>query len=112
MSVVYVTNRSSDRLAVMYAYKELEFPVGKSVEIPLEAAQYIFGYGKDDKESCLAHLGWIRLHSELEQGMEKLSKFHIQTEAPEQNRSLPSAVGVVPLRLEKAAGGKVTQRAA
>ena len=110
--MIYVTNNSDQDLRDGFGGVFYDFQKGKTLEIPEEAARHIFGYGKDDKESCLAHLGWIRLHSELEQGMEKLSKFDIQTEAPEQNRSLPSAVGVVPLRLEKAAGGKVTQRAA
>lgn len=112
MSVVYVTNNTPDKLTVMFAYKELEFPPGKTVEVADEAARHIFGYGDNNKEPYLARLGWIRLHSELEQGMEKLSKFDIQTEAPEQNRSLPSAVGVVPLLVEKRAGGKSNPRAA
>ena len=112
MSVVYVTNHSDKELSASFNYVNLSFPIGKTVEISQDAARHVFGYGDNDKEPYLARLGWIRLHSELEQGMEKLSKFDIQTEAPQQNRSLPSAVGVVPLRLEKAAGGKVTQRAA
>jgi hypothetical protein len=41
-----------------------------------------------------------------------LARFDISEQQPEQNRSLPSAVSVVPLRIEKSVGGKVTQRAA
>jgi hypothetical protein len=44
--------------------------------------------------------------------METLKKVNISTEPPEKNRSLPSAVGVVPLRIEKSVGGKVNQRVA
>jgi hypothetical protein len=105
--LVYVTNNSDKELVSEYSYKEYKFPVGKTVEVPLKAAQHILGYGQENKEPYLARLGFIRLHSDLEQGLEKLAKFDISSEAPvEKNRSLPSAVGVVPLHVEKRAGGK------
>lgn len=110
---VYVTNRSDKALSFVYAYKNYEFPVGKSVQIPVDAAQHIFGHGDVNKEPYLARLGWIRLHSELEQGIERLSQFIISAEPfVEENRSLPSAVGVVPLHVEKRAGGSTRQRVA
>jgi hypothetical protein len=65
-----------------------------------------------NKEKYLSYLGFIRLHSELEEGLERLAKFKISEQPPEQNRSLPSAVGVIPLRIEKSAGGKVNSKAA
>lgn len=110
---VFVTNKSESKLVFTYEYKQIEFPIGKPVEIPLKAAKFIFGHGITDKEPILARLGWIRLHSELEQGLEKLAKFVI-TDQPfiSEDRSLPSAVGVVPLHVEKRAGGKSNQRAA
>jgi hypothetical protein len=110
---VFVTNKSESKLVFTYEYKQIEFPIGKPVEISLKAAKFIFGHGVTDKEPILARLGWIRLHSELEQGLEKLAKFVI-TDQPfiSEDRSLPSAVGVVPLHVEKRAGGKANQRAA
>lgn len=110
--VVYVTNNSDKKLESSYAYKQYVFPVGVSVELPVDAARHIFGYGANNKEPYLSYLGFIRLHSELEEGLERLAKFEITSEPPQQNRSLPSAVGVVPLHVEKRAGGKSTQRAA
>jgi hypothetical protein len=111
--LIYVTNRSEHDLVSNYAYERYEFPVNKTVALSPEAAMHIFGYGVDNKEPYLARLGFIRLHSELEQALERLSKFEISSEAPvEKNRSLPSAVGVVPLRVEKHAGGKSSLRAA
>lgn len=110
---VFVTNQSETKLVFTYEYKPIEFPVGKSVEISLKAAKFIFGHGITDKEPILARLGWIRLHSELEQGLEKLAKFAITDQPLEsKDRSLPSAVGVVPLHVEKRVGGKANQRAA
>ena len=110
---VFVTNNSDAKLVFTYEYKPIEFPIGKSVEIPLRAAKFIFGHGVTDKEPILSRLGWVRLHSELEQGLERLAKFEITDQPLEsKDRSLPSAVGVVPLHVEKRAGGKANQRAA
>ena len=110
--LVYVTNNSENKLTAEYAYEEYNFPAGKTVALSPQAARHIFGYGDDNKEPYLARLGFIRLHSELDEALEKLSKFEISDQPPQQNRSLPSAVGVVPLHVEKRAGGKATQRAA
>ena len=109
---VFVTNNSENNLTFEFAYKEYKFPVGTPVGIPPQAAKHIFGYGDDNKEPYLARLGFIRLHSEMEEALEKLAKFEITDHLPEKNRSLPSAVGVVPLHVEKRVGGKSTQRAA
>ena len=110
--LVYVTNKSGKKLEMSYAYKMYEFPVDETVQVPLEAAKHIFGHGVVNKEPYLVALGFIRLHSELDEGLERLAKFEITSEPPQQDRSLPSAVGVVPLHVEKRAGGKSTQRAA
>jgi len=109
---VFVTNRSDTALTDGYGGIFYEFLKGKPVEVPVHVAKHVFGYGAEDKEPYLARLGWIRSHSDLNSGIERLSKFEITAQAPEQHRSLPSAVSVVPLRIEKSVGGKVTQRAA
>jgi hypothetical protein len=111
--LIYVTNNSDKELVMDYAFESYVFPVGKTVALSEKAVKHIFGYGVENKEPYLARLGWVRLHNELEQALEKLAKFEISTEAPvEQNRSLPSAVGVVPLRVERRGGGKSSLRAA
>ena len=110
---VFVTNQSDKPLVVTYNYKSVEFPIGKPVEITTVAAHFIFGHGQTDKEPHLTRLGWVQLHSELNEGLERLSKFII-SDAPliEEDRSLPSAVGVVPLHVEKRGGGATRQRVA
>jgi hypothetical protein len=110
---VFVTNNSDKNLVVTYNYKRIEFPIGKSVETTMDTVRHVFGYGVTDKEPHLARLGWVTLHSELEQGLERLSKFIISdTPFVEKDRSLPSAVGVVPLHVEKRGGGATRQRVA
>ena len=110
--LVFVTNNSEKKLVAEYAYEEFVFPQGVTVKISHQAAKHIFGYGDNNKEPYLSRLGFIRLHSELDEALERLSQFEISDQPPQQNRSLPSAVGVVPLHVEKRAGGKSTQRAA
>ena len=110
--LIFVTNKSGQKLTAEFNYEEYNFPEEKTVALSPQAAKHIFGYGVDNKEPYLARLGFIRLHSELEQGLERLAQFEITSEPPQQDRSLPSAVGVVPLHVEKRAGGKSTQRAA
>ena len=110
--LVFVTNNSDKKLTAQYAYEEYKFPVGETVGLSPEAAKHIFGYGDSNKEPYLSRLGFIRLHSELEEGLERLAQFEITSEPPQQNRSLPSAVGVVPLPVERQVRGKSTQRAA
>jgi len=107
IETVYIPNNSEKRLVADFKYEQFEFPVSKTVPLSAEAARHIFGYGEQDKEPYLARLGFIRLHSELPQALERLAEFEISEEPPvEKNRSLPSAVGVVPLHVEKRAGGK------
>ena len=100
MELLYVTNNSDKELVATFSFESYKFSANETVALSPEAAQHIFGYGEEN-------------NSELEQALEKLSKFEISTEPPtEKNRSLPSAVGVVPLRVEKRAGGKSFPRAA
>jgi hypothetical protein len=110
--VVYVTNNSDKDLNFEYNFVGIEFPVGKTVEIPLKTAQHVLGYGDDDKEKYLVQLGLIRLHSELEEATERFKRIEISETNPKKNSSLPSAIGVVPLRIEKSLGGKSNQRVA
>jgi len=110
--VVYVTNNSNKDLNFEYNFVAIEFPVGKTVEIPLQTAKHVLGYGDNDKEKYLVQLGLIRLHSELEEATEKFRKIEVSETPPTKNRSLPSAVGVVPLHVEKRGEGKVNQRVA
>ena len=107
MDKVFVTNRSNIELTIGYDGVVYEFKKNESVEIPLAGAIQLFGYTLED---ILVRHGWIHTHAELEESLKKLDQFEITTEKPVKNSSLPSAVGVVPLRLEKGVGGKSFQK--
>ena len=110
--LVYVTNHTDKDLYAEYNYVGYDFPIGKTVELTAPAARHMLGYGDEEKEKYLVQLGLIRLHSELEEATEKFKRLQISEEYPQKNCSLPSAVGVVPLRIEKSVGGKSNQRVA
>lgn len=111
MSNLFVTNRTGEEFSVWFACKTYVFKCDEPVEVSAQMAKQVFGHGETDKETVLAHLGWIRLHSELKQGLERLSKVEITDSPPQTDRSLPSAVGVVPLPVERRAGGRNQARA-
>ena len=112
MSNIFVTNNSDQDLHDGYGGVFYDFKIGSTVEIPENVAQHIFGYGDENKEKYLVQLGLMRLHSELEEATEKFQKVTFSETAPSKGSSLPSAVGVVPLRIEKSVGGKSNQRVA
>jgi len=112
MSVVYVTNTGDTKLRDGCGGVFYDFPKNETVEIPLDAAKHIFGYMNPNKEPFLSRLGWVRSFAEIDKGFEKLSEFKISEQPPERNRSLPSAVGVVALHVEKRVERTVTKRAA
>lgn len=111
MSSIFVINRTDKKLKDGYAGVFYEFLPNQVVEVPLEVAQHVFGYGIDNKEPFLARLGWVKTANELDEGLERLSKWELLTEKPKKNDSLSPIVEPVPLRPVRAAGGKVLSAA-
>lgn len=111
MSMIFVTNKSDKVLKDGYAGKVYTFGKGETVEIPLEVAKHVFGYGDDNKEPYLARLGWITTANDMEKGLELLSKWVLSTEPPKKNDSLSPVVERVPLAVVKQRGGKVLSAA-
>jgi hypothetical protein len=110
--VVYVTNGDEQDFAAEFCAVEYTFKKGQTTELPAAAARHIFGYGDDNKLPYLTRLGWVRLNTDFDKGLERLAKITFSAEPPSKGRSLPSAVGVVPLPVEKRAEGKPNARAA
>ena len=110
MENVFVTNRTNTELTIGYDGVLYTFKKDEPVELPLHGAVKLFGYKLEDREHILVRHGWIHTHAELEEGLKRLDQFEITTERPQQDSSLPSAVGVVPLRIEKSAGGKFNNK--
>lgn len=106
MSNVYVTNNWDKPIKADYAYAYFNFPVGQTVEIPVDAARHIFGYMDINKEPYMIRLGFLKLSNEKDLALEILSKFKISEESPKKNHLVPSVVDRVPLPSARKVGGK------
>ena len=84
MTSVWVVNGSDDSLEDGWAGVRYAFKPGVPVEVPLEAARTIFGYQAENKVANLARLGWCKLATEVPQALERLEKFRILDERPEE----------------------------
>ena len=112
MSNIFVTNNSDQNLKDGYGGVFYDFKKGSTVEIPEEVATHIFGYKVEDKAPYLARLGWAKTTNDLDEGLERLSKWDLSTTPPQKNQSLSPLVERVPLPSQKKGGGKVLSNAA
>ena len=87
MTTKFVTNTWDKPISFDYAFKLYEFPVGKTVEIPEEAARHLFGYGQEDKEPFMTRLGLFKTRADIPDGLKILSKFVVTDEPPRKNHS-------------------------
>ena len=107
MTTKFVTNTWDKPISFDYAFKLYEFPVGKTVEIPEEAARHLFGYGQEDKEPFMTRLGLIKTRADIPDGLKILSKFVVTDEPPRKNHSLSPVVERVPPPAFKRVGGNL-----
>lgn len=81
-NTVFVTNTGTDRFSDAWDGKPYDFAPGKTVEVPIEVAAHIFGYGLEDKTPQIARLGWATTTKDLPEGLKRLSKFKIDENRP------------------------------
>lgn len=105
MTILYVTNKWEKPIAFSFEYKPYVFPVGETVEAPLDAVCHIFGYGDENKEPYMARLALIKTKNDIPEGLKILSKIVISDKPPTQDHSLSPVVERVPLP-PKRVGGK------
>lgn len=79
---VYVTNNGKEELIDGWDSVKYTFTPGKTVEVPLAAAEHIFGYGTDDKTPFLVRLGWMKMSNEYDAGMKRLAAFAFSETQP------------------------------
>jgi hypothetical protein len=109
---VWVLNTSDAPLKASYDGVSYEFPVGRHVAVPIEAAKHIFGYPDEDKEPCLVRLGWVRMNTDLPAGFERLARFVISDRPSQDHHYQSPVVGRIPLPPSKGGGGKGTAKVA
>ena len=89
MANIYVTNKSEKPLKDGFSGIVYEFLPGKTVEIPEEAAQHIFGYKDDDKQPYLARLGWAKTSNDIEEGLKILAQWEDLFRISHPDKGLP-----------------------
>lgn len=113
MNNVWVVNKTDQELASKWHGQDYSFPVSKPVEVPVEVAQNLFGYGLDDKLEFVVRFGWTKISTDLPQALERLAKFEITPDRPVGYRATSPAVDQFPAPvLEKRERGRGTQAAA
>lgn len=110
MSVVYVTNTGDTEHTDTYHGVSYRFARFQTIEMPLEAAQELLGYGHRNKEPFVVRLGWAVTNNDMPKALEKLSAIEISVEPP-QDRVLPSSVGAVTPFPATGRGRKATRAA-
>lgn len=107
MQTVYVTNRWSKPIEFSFEYKPYRFPVGETVEAPLEAVCHIFGHGDPDKVPYMSRLALIQTQKDIPDGLKILEKFEISEQPPKKDHLLSPVVERVPLPAK--VGGKLKE---
>ena len=79
---VFVTNRNAFPHEDRYDGRDYFFPQGEKVQVPVEAAVHMFGFGLADQTDALVRLGWATRYNadkrrveEDPEGVAKLAKF-------------------------------------
>jgi hypothetical protein len=106
MTTVYVTNKWDKPITFSFEYVWYTFPVGETVEVPLEAARHIFGYQHEDKEPFMAQLSIIKTKAEVPDGLKALQKILITDQPPKKGHAISPVVEKVPLPSVKGVEGK------
>ena len=110
--MIYVTNKGDSEFVTEYAYNKYVFPAGETVAIPLPVAEFVFGYGVDDKYAMLVRNGWLKFSNQLDEAMSQLSKFSFSLTEPEKNHNSPVIERVVPMPPSRGGKGAKARQAA
>jgi hypothetical protein len=109
MSNIFVTNNGDIPFKAKYGPEFYDFPAGQEVEIPLAVAKHVFGYGDDNKEPYFVRLGWMKMNTDFQRAMDRLSEFKFSAQSTKVHVSAP-VVERVAAPLPKARGAaKVTK---
>lgn len=69
-----VTSKLDKPFKARFHGVDYEFKRGKGVEMPVEAAAHIFGFGEEDKTRALHRLGWLTTTEGMEAARERLDR--------------------------------------
>lgn len=76
---VFVTNKGLPFVG-RFENVDYTFENSKEVELSLEAAKHILGYGDDNKEPYFVRLGWMKMNTDLPRALERMQTVSFSTE--------------------------------
>jgi len=76
---VFVTNKGIPFVG-RFENVDYTFENGKEVELSLEAAKHILGYGDDNKEPYFVRLGWMKINTDLPRALERMQTVSFSSE--------------------------------
>jgi|ERR1700690_1123815 len=80
---IWVVNNSGKMHADRFDSVDYDFPPKEAVEIPVEAANLLFGYGIEDKSDTIRRLGWALTSTDMAAAKERLKEFSFHVERPD-----------------------------
>jgi hypothetical protein len=113
VSFIRVTNGLNEKVAGRYDGTDYLWKPGDAHDIPIAAAEHIFGFGVEDKSQAMNRLGWMPSSDKHDAAFEKLSM--IQFDVVEQVFQLPKRKAKrlsnarSPVNAEGATGGVVDE---
>lgn len=72
---VRVTNKTGIKFVGMYDGQEYVFSVGVPIDIHINSAKHIFGFGEKDKRACFLRWGWMDGNRSYDDAMNYLNAF-------------------------------------
>jgi hypothetical protein len=78
MSYVRVFNGTSENIVGRYDGEDYEFLSGASLDVPTSVASHVFGLGVQDKNACLARLGWLTTSDQIKAAHDKLKQVKME----------------------------------
>jgi hypothetical protein len=86
---IWIVNGNADTYEDRFDGDDYVFMHGQAVEVPVEGANLMFGYGEPDKKSTLMRAGKAPSASDLKHGMVWLSNFSFHNTEPKEHHLAP-----------------------
>jgi hypothetical protein len=86
---LWVTNTNGEDYEDRFDGEDFYFARGEAVEIPVEGAQLMFGYGEDNKTSTLMRAGKAATANDLKSGLVWLAGFTFNNAKPTEQAVAP-----------------------
>lgn len=83
---LWVTNRNENPHSDRFDGEDFFFPYGEPVEVPIEGADLMFGYGQADKTSTLMRSGMAPTAKDLKNGLLWLANFTFSNAKPTEHQ--------------------------